>query len=140
LLERLRGMFAFALYDVRRGLVVARDRLGIKPLYYHSGPGVIVFASEVKARLASGLVPDERDRNALAGFLMAGAVPEPRTIVKGVSCLPPGHWAAFENGGLTVRKYWDLAFPPSNHGEEPLELRACLADTVRRHLIADVPL
>jgi asparagine synthase (glutamine-hydrolysing) len=145
LLERLRGMFAFALYDVRRGLIVARDRLGIKPLYYHSGSGVLVFASEVKALLASGVVPDERDRNALAGFLMAGAVPEPRTIFKGIRCLPPGHWAEWgntENGGaLRIHKYWDLDCPPCSYADsDPAALRALLEETVEKHLISDVPL
>jgi asparagine synthase (glutamine-hydrolysing) len=141
LLARLRGMFAFALYDSRRGLTIARDRLGIKPLYYHSGPGVLVFASEVKALLKSGLVPDERDRNALTGFLMAGAVPEPRTIVKAIRCLPPGHWAEWDHGELKIRKYWDLACPPAEYAEaDAAGLRSCLEDTVERHLIGDVPL
>jgi asparagine synthase (glutamine-hydrolysing) len=145
LLDRLRGMFAFALYDSRRGLLLARDRLGIKPLYYHAGPDFLVFASEVKALLRSGLVPDERDRSALAGFLMAGAIPEPRTLIEGIRSLPPGHWAAWDhttNGGaLSIRQYWDLACPPSGYASpDPRGLQGCLEDTVQRHLISDVPL
>ena len=152
LLERLRGMFAFAIYDSRRGLIqLARDRLGIKPLYYHDGGyhdggyhdrgGWLAFASEVKALTRSGLVEDERDRSALAGFLMTGAVPAPRTIVKGVQCLPAGHWAEWTDGELRVHKYWDLDCPPSAY--TPFDaggLRDCLEDTVERHLIGDVPL
>jgi asparagine synthase (glutamine-hydrolysing) len=141
LLERLRGMFAFALYDTRGNLLLARDRLGIKPLYYHAAPGVLLFASEVKALLHSGLVPSERDRKALAGFLIAGAVPAPLTMIKGVSCLQPGHWAQWKDGILNVRRYWDLECPPSAYSEpDPEELKSTLEDTVRRHLISDVPL
>jgi asparagine synthase (glutamine-hydrolysing) len=141
LLERLRGMFAFALYDTRRGLLLARDRLGIKPLYYHAGAGFVVFASEVKALLRSGLVPEEQDRSAVAGFLMAGAVPSPRTIVKGIACLPAGHLAEWTDSNLSVRKYWDLACPPlASNASEASELRTCLDETIRQHLISDVPL
>ncbi len=142
LLDRLRGMFAFALYDTRLGLLLARDRLGIKPLYYHEGSGFLAFASEVKALLRSGAVPEVQDRNALAGFLMAGAVPSPRTMVKGIRCLPAGHWAEWKGGALRVRQYWNFAAPSSFEPEscEPSELRACLDETVRQHLISDVPL
>ena len=144
LVERLRGMFAFAIYDAgtegRAGrLILVRDRLGIKPLYYHAGADFIVFASEVKAVMSTGLVPREEDRSALAGFLIAGAVPAPRTMVKDVACLPAGHWAEWEHGQLRVRKYWDLECPPNPAAEaEPLGMT--LEDTVRRHLLSDVPL
>jgi asparagine synthase (glutamine-hydrolysing) len=141
LLERLRGMFAFALYDVRRGLILARDRLGIKPLYYHAAPDYIVFASEVKALLRSGLTPEERDRKALTGFLIAGTVPAPLTFIKGVSCLPAGHWGEWKDGELNIRKYWDLECPPRRYAPfDAMDLRSTLEDAVRRHLISDVPL
>jgi asparagine synthase (glutamine-hydrolysing) len=141
LLEQLRGMFAFALYDTRRGLFFARDRLGIKPLYYCARPDVLAFASEVKALLQSRLVPDERDRSAMAGFLMAGSVPGPRTIVSGIQSLPPGHWAEWRDGKLSLSKYWDFdSAPPAADSPDPLELRGCLEEAVRLHLIADVPL
>jgi asparagine synthase (glutamine-hydrolysing) len=149
LLGRLRGMFAFALFDVRRGLILARDRLGIKPLYYHAGTkgGVdfLLFASEVKALMRSGIVPDESDRRALAGFLIAGAVPQPLTIVKAVRCLPPGHWAEWKNRGnsgmLTIHKYWDLQSPARQADEtEARGLPMLLDEVVRQHLISDVPL
>jgi asparagine synthase (glutamine-hydrolysing) len=141
LLERLRGMFAFALHDVHHGLILARDRLGIKPLYYHAAPGLLVFASEVKALLRSGLVPDERDRSALAGFLMAGTIPAPLTVVKGAKCLPAGHWASWNDGVFSIRKYWDLECPPQEYSAlDPHDLQTTLEDAVRRHLISDVPL
>jgi len=142
LVGRLRGMFAFALDDARRGLLFARDRLGIKPLYYHATPDLIVFASEVKALMESGLVPAERDRKALTGFLMTGAVPQPLTIVKAVKCLPPGHWAEWCDGELKVHRYWDLELPPSiaqDDEGDPRPLGPLLEDLVRRHLISDVP-
>ncbi|MEP6714103.1 MAG: asparagine synthase (glutamine-hydrolyzing) [Terriglobia bacterium] len=146
LVGRLRGMFAFAIYDVRRGLMLARDRLGIKPLYYHTSGGqaaggLIAFASEVKALLQGGLIAVERDRSALAGFLIAGAVPSPLTTIKGVRCLDAGHWAEWKNGALTIRRYWDLSSEPAADSRpHPDELKATLEDTVRRHLISDVPL
>lgn len=141
LLERLRGMFAFALYDSRRGLLLARDRLGIKPLYYCAAKDIFIFASEVRALLRSGLVPEEHDRSALAGFLMAGAVPAPLTFIRNVRCLAAGHWAEWKAGALSVHRYWDLPCDaPASLSNDAGELRAVLADAVERHLISDVPL
>jgi asparagine synthase (glutamine-hydrolysing) len=139
LLKKLQGMFAFGLYDIHRGLMLARDRMGIKPLYYYADSGVVLFASEVRALVRSGLVSCQQDRKALAGFLLAGSVPSPRTIVKGVSCLPPGNWAESRNGELSLHNYWDLAGSPAESGPEAA-LEECLQDTVRRHLVSDVPL
>jgi asparagine synthase (glutamine-hydrolysing) len=146
LLGRLRGMFAFALYDKKqRGLIMARDRLGIKPLYYHVAADFIAFASEVRALLRGGVVPARRDRTALAGFLIAGAVPAPRTMIEGIRCLEAGHWAEFKDdgkdGSLSIHKYWDLECPPKEYASlEPRELQSDLEDVVRGHLISDVPL
>ena len=152
LLEKLRGMFAFGLYDPRLGLLLARDRLGIKPVYYYLGPdGLVMFASEVRALLASGCVPNDRDMHAVAGFLLAGSVAAPRTIVKGVSSLLPGHYMVCRREGITIRKYWDLnlvaqglgpAAPSrkSGKGEAIEQVRALLQDSVSRHLVSDVPL
>src|SRR5207253_4821740 len=110
LLERLRGMFAFGLYDTRRGLILARDRLGIKPLYYCASEERLLFASEVKALVASGRAPKERDRDALAGFLLAGSVPSPLTMIKGVHCLPPGSYLIWREGTSSLQQYWDLNY------------------------------
>jgi len=142
LLRKLRGMFAFAVYDApRRRLVLARDRLGIKPLYYFVDPKTrrIGFASEVKALLASGMVAKQTNREALAGFLFLGSVPAPATIIQGVECLLPGHYLVVERGAVRTSCYWDLDFATSPEGE-PEQLSAVLRDAVARHLVSDVPL
>src|SRR5437867_812886 len=160
LLERLRGMFAFGVYEQYRGLTLARDRIGIKPLYYYedSDAGVLMFASEVKALLRSGIVPDERDPLAIAGFLLGGSVPAPRTIVKAISSLRPGHFLAWRDGQSSIRKYWDLpvdgcsatllgsrkngrrAALLGTRKRDVENLRVLLEDSVSRHLVSDVPL
>jgi asparagine synthase (glutamine-hydrolysing) len=144
LLEKLRGMFAFGLYDSRLGLLLARDRLGIKPLYYHLGPhGLVMFASEVRALVASGQVSNERDMDAVAGFLLAGSVAAPRTIVRGVSSLLPGHYMLCRPEGAIIRKYWDLGVVQGGEpgaAEATERVRALLQDAVCRHLESDVPL
>jgi asparagine synthase (glutamine-hydrolysing) len=144
LLARLRGMFAFAIYDSRTdALLLARDRLGIKPLYYREAPDgqSIAFASEVKALVKSGLAPSQRDGEALAGFLMLGSVPAPRTCVQGVRSIDPGHYGIATRGGFATKKYWDFpgkdAAPNVNGPDEGLP--AMLADSVSRHLVSDAP-
>jgi len=139
LVERLRGMFALAVYDARAPrLVLARDRLGIKPLYYaEMGGGGLAFASEVKALDGSGLVARERDADAMIGFLLYGAVPEPMTTVRGVRCLSPGTVLTADRDGLRTRHYWDvLQADPSRLPQ----VKPALEDAVARHLVADVPL
>ncbi len=146
LLERLRGMFAFGLYDPQRRLILARDRLGIKPLYYsvREKTGLLIFASEVKALLRSGYLPHEYDLDGIAGFLLAGSVPAPMTTIKGVHCLCPGHYLIWQDGRITIRKYWDLncdsVHDPQNKERHAEELRTLLEDSVSRHLMSDVPL
>jgi asparagine synthase (glutamine-hydrolysing) len=148
LLERLRGMFAFALYDARSSrLILARDRLGIKPLYYWASAsgGCVAFASEMKAMLRSSLVPNETDREALIGFLLFGSVPSPLTTVKGVRCLPPGHYLAVDHRGSALQRYWDVEYgsgdePPRNAATIAADVHARLDDSVARHLVSDVPL
>jgi asparagine synthase (glutamine-hydrolysing) len=147
LLERLRGMFAFAIYDEREErLLLARDRLGIKPLYYHVGAGGkrLTFASEVKAMVRSGAVSDEVDIAGITGFLLFGAVPAPWTTVRGVRCLPAGHWLALSREGLELKRYWELpaggGLPEQEASEVKRSLPGLLEDAVRRHLMSDVPL
>jgi asparagine synthase (glutamine-hydrolysing) len=141
LLRRLRGMFAFALYDRERAqsgfLFLARDRLGIKPLYYTSDAreGLLAFASEVKALRRSGLVSGEQDSEALSAFLCLGSVPFPKTWMKDVASLEPGSYLSFGPAGLERSNYWDFVY-----SDDDAELdRSALADAVDRHLIADVP-
>ena len=141
LLRRLRGMFAFAIYDAREGqgsepfLFAARDRLGIKPFYYSVQRDRLAFASEVKALAASGAASGETDISALGAFLCLGSIPFPRTWLKNVHCLPPGHFLLVNRRGIEIRRYWELSYD----GESKPALGAILQDSVDRHLVADVP-
>lgn len=148
-LDRLRGMFAFALWDARRRrLLLARDHLGIKPLYYASLPGRgFLCASEVRALIASGLVPFALDQRALAGYLAYGAVQEPLTILQGVLALLPGSWMEVDVSSrvLAQGKYWEIPRPDPERHRVPLkglveEGRTVLEQAVRRHLVSDVSL
>ncbi len=136
--ERLRGMFAVAVWDSeRRRLVLARDRFGIKPLYYRDGED-FMFASELKA-LPSG----EIDLDALEAFLAFNAIHGPRTIYRDVRKLPPGHVLVREEGAARIERYADER-PALEHRDEPWEaladeLRERLRDSVRAHLVSDVP-
>ncbi|HUG94325.1 MAG TPA: hypothetical protein VML55_26075, partial [Planctomycetaceae bacterium] len=105
--RHLRGMFAFAIWDERRGrLLLARDRLGQKPLVYREHGGRLYFASELKALLQVPGAPREMDPTAVDDYLLYQYVPHPRSILKGYSKLPPAHYAVFEDGWLRVERYW----------------------------------
>jgi asparagine synthase (glutamine-hydrolysing) len=142
-------MFAFAVWDqASECLFLARDALGIKPLYYHRLGGRLLFASEVNALLASGCVPEGIDPRAVADYLGWLAVPGPRTIRREVQGLGPGECAEWRAEGLQVRCWWSLASLPTpsapgaaapSRGEYTAGLRAQLNDTIRAHLLADVP-
>ena len=148
--ERLRGMFAFALFEAapRPRLLLGRDRFGIKPLYGYEDRTRVVFASEVRAVVTSGLVPDETSPEALGGFLALGSVPAPLTTVKDVRALPAGHVAHVDAGGLRLARYWSLdaaieaARQPSplSRAEAVASTRALLEDAVNVHLVGDAPL
>lgn len=147
-LRRLKGMFAFALWDsARRRLILARDHLGIKPLYYSLLPGKgLVCASEIRALLASGMVPFEIDRAGLAGYLAYGSVQEPLTILRNVSSLPSGSWMELDTSGEIQSRdvYWDMPQPDDAKAKLPVaELvdqgRSLLSASVKRHLLSDVP-
>ena len=144
LFEHLRGMFAFGLYDRgRRRLVLGRDRLGIKPLYYHDDGRRLAFASELKALALDPAVPREVDPRAIADYLTFQYVPAPGTILKGVKKLPPAHYLVCEANGSRVERYWSLPVEPERSGSEEHyreRLRALLAEAVRMRLVADVPL
>ena len=142
----LRGMFALAIWDVsRRVLILARDRLGQKPLVYHHDHRRLVFASELKALLAlpEQIVPRNLDPVALDSYLNYGYVPHPRTMLAGTHKLPPAHYAVWHDGMLTVERYWQPNWNvervrPLN--EDIDELRTTLSDAVREQMISDVPL
>lgn len=143
--KKLRGMFAIALYDEAHSkLLLARDRLGIKPLHYAIHKGRLLFASEIKAILAAAPELKEIDCAALLQYVNCGYIPDPRTAFKQISKLPPGYLLEFTNGQATLQRYWDLP-PFSTHEpkseEECLdELERRLSEAVRIRLIADVPL
>ncbi len=142
--ERLRGKFGLALWDGReRRAVIARDRLGVKPLYYAEAGDVLVFASELKSVLASGLVDAELDYDAIDAFLTLGFVPGPLTPLAGVRKLMPGHLLVAEPGSVRVEAYWEYPEPAPAEmslAEASERLLAGLDESVRLRLMSDVPL
>jgi asparagine synthase (glutamine-hydrolysing) len=144
LLQRINGMFAMALWDVReRKLLLARDRIGKKPLFYRNEPNRLIFSSEMKSILTVNGIPREIDPTALDDYLTYQYVPHPKTIFRGISKLPPGHFAFWQDGQLPVRRYWK---PDWKDEDERLtfeewseELRALVTDAVRIRLRSDVP-
>ena len=145
--ERFRGMFAFALWDAnRQTLFLARDRLGVKPLYYALLPdGMLVFGSELKALLAHGRLAREIDPCAVEEYFALGYVPEPRTIFTGARKLPPAHTLTVERGAPfpEPRQFWDVRFTgdnPISAADAQRELIERLRESVRLRLISEVPL
>jgi asparagine synthase (glutamine-hydrolysing) len=165
--HRFRGMFAFGIWDApRRRLLLARDRLGIKPLYWTRAGDALLFASEIKALLASGLVRPETDRSLIPELLSTRYISGTKTLFRGIYKLLPGHVLVFENGTVTIRQYWDLpetGRPEGLHDDRTRDGRrderrdersagpqACrdvveqfrerLTHCVRSHLMSDVPL
>ena len=144
LVHRLNGMFAFALWDARRRrLLIARDRVGKKPLFYSARNGALSFASELAALMADEEIPREIDPAAVDCYLAYGYVQAPRSIWRAVKKLPPAHTLTWEDGELSVERYWRLDY--SRKAGAPLpeleeELREHVAAAVRRRMIADVPL
>jgi len=146
-LARLRGMFGFALWDApRRRLMLARDRLGIKPLYYAAVAGAIHFGSEQKSILAAGAVDRALDGAALGELFTLGFVRGPRTLFSSIRSLPPAHYLLYQQGAAAERRYWHVRFPPRGEpperrsaGEWAEALREKLTESVRLHLRSDVP-
>jgi asparagine synthase (glutamine-hydrolysing) len=153
-LREFRGMFAFAIWDAQRHrLFLARDPMGIKPLYYGSFGQHFLFASEIRTLLGTGLVPRRLDPAGLANYLAFGSLYDPITLIQGVSALPPGHFIVWENGNLQESEYWDLVGQKSktaveaNIGRSPMErckladdLSASIDESVRMQMVSDVPI
>jgi asparagine synthase (glutamine-hydrolysing) len=144
--DGLRGMFGLALWDGRRKqLVLARDRLGIKPLYYADAGGLLVFGSEIKAILEHPAVAARPSLTALRQYLALKYVPAPATMFEDIHALPPGHLLTCNREGIRVEPYWDLSFerePRANsigEAEAAERLEELLIDAVRSHLVSDVP-
>jgi asparagine synthase (glutamine-hydrolysing) len=142
-IHHLNGMFAFAIWDSRRNrLLLVRDRVGIKPLYYHLSPNLLIFASELKGLLAHPDTPRQIDPLALDQFLSLEYIPAPRTIFKDVHKLPPGHRLILEEGQVRIEPYWEVKFQPIEDDEATCaeRLSELLYDAVKIRLMADVPL
>jgi len=146
--EHLRGMFAFAIWDApKRRLLLARDRLGVKPLYWAQADGRLLFGSEIKSILQSGQIRAEADESRLPELLSTRYLSGAETLFKGIHRLLPGHTLVFEQGRVTTREYWDI---PAGRGDERLaaisdqdavrQFRELLEQAVRIRLMADVPL
>jgi len=144
ILRQLRGMFALALWDEpRQRLLLARDRLGKKPLVYHESQGRLTFSSELQGLLMDSTVPRAPDLVAIHHYLSYQYVPSPLTAFEGVRKLPPGHKLVFEKGVCRVEKYWSLSFEPQlklEASEAAAELRRLLRDAVKVRLMSEVPL
>lgn len=147
MLPKLRGMFALAIWDTQtRELFLARDPYGIKPLYYTRTKDGLLFASQVKALLASGLVSAEREPAGLAGFYLWGSVPEPWTLYRDVFALPAGNWLRVRAGvpgspvcWHDIRQHWRGQGKQPSAQELQEQVRQAVTDSVRAHLVADVP-
>lgn len=140
--QQLRGMFAFAIWDdLEKTCFLGRDPLGIKPLYYWSSGSTLVFASELRSVLASGLPSISLSPEGLYGYLIGGSVPEPHTLIQGVRCLEAGHWLHWQSGNLTHSQYWQINFTPEaiSVPEAKEKVRAALIDSIGHHFVSDVP-
>jgi asparagine synthase (glutamine-hydrolysing) len=140
--HQLRGMFAFAIWDnLEKTCFIARDPLGIKPLYYWQAGTTLVFASELRAILATGLPTISLSMEGLYGYLVSGSVPEPQTLIEGIHCLAAGHWLRWHCGSITQSQYWQINFtseaidPP----EAAQKVRHALIDSIKHHFVSDVP-
>jgi asparagine synthase (glutamine-hydrolysing) len=142
--SKLRGMFAAAFWtQSRKRLVLVRDRMGIKPLYVAQRRGHLYFGSEVKTILAHPAIDRQLSATGLHHYLSMNYVPQPATMVEGVEKLAPGHWMEWRDGRVSVEAYWKLEFAPDNRikiGEAKEELDGLLRQSIREHLVADVPL
>jgi asparagine synthase (glutamine-hydrolysing) len=143
-LRHLRGMFAFALWDTKsQRLFLARDRVGIKPLYYCETADALLFASELKSILVDSTVPRDVHTPAIRQFVSFYYPPGEETLLRSVKKLLPGHYLTVERGKVRITQYWDLRFSAERSAtsfeDVVAELRSLLASTVRDHMIADVP-
>ncbi len=141
--SRLRGMFAVALWNEReRRLVLARDRMGIKPLYIHVRGEELYFGSELKAILVHSEIERRIDLQGLSYFLSLNFVPGPHTLVADIEKLSPGHWLEWQNGRVQTESYWRLEMRPRPRSLESAkeELDVLLRESVREHMMSDVPL
>lgn len=143
-LRALRGMFALAIWDAKhRQLLLARDRLGKKPLYYCAGPSCFAFASELQSLLEDPSIPRVPDLEAIRYYLTYRYVPSPFSAFQGIRKLPPAHYLALKDGQFRVNRYWALRYAEKSHESEGAlaeRLRGSLEEAVRLRMISDVPI
>lgn len=140
--RQFQGMFALAIWDDwEKTCFLARDPLGIKPLYYWQSGATLVFASELRAVLASGLPATNMSSEGLYGYLLAGSVPEPYTLIDGVNCLAAGHTLSWHEGHVIQQQYWQIDFTPQEIDlpEAQALVRAAVSDSIQNHFVSDVP-
>ena len=142
--EKLQGMFAFAIWDSKQQkLFICRDRLGIKPLYYYYDQNSLIFASEIKAIIASGYIHPEVNIHALDTYTTLGYVPDSETLFKNIFKLLPAHTLCIHNGQIKIDEYWDFAAispQPISESDCCERLRELFHECVSSHLVSDVPL
>ncbi|OIP70473.1 MAG: asparagine synthase (glutamine-hydrolyzing) [Oscillatoriales cyanobacterium CG2_30_44_21] len=141
-LKYLRGMFAFAIWDEQeKSCFIARDSLGIKPLYYWHLNQTLVFASELMTVIGSGLPQLNLNLDGLYGYLTTGSVPEPHTLIADIRCLEAGNWLHWQNGNLTQHQYWQVDFTPQkiSIADAQDKVRQALQESIKYHFISDVP-
>ncbi len=142
MLDRLEGMFAFAIWDeVKQTCFLARDPLAIKPLYYWHQNGHLAFASELRTVLAAKLETPQLDQSAIAQYFLFGSVAEPASVVSNVRTLPAGHWGLWRDGTFVTHSYWEPRYRVRSVGEsEAVSItRLALDESIRRHFVSDVP-
>ncbi len=138
--QRLNGMFAFAIWDTnKKSLFIARDRLGVKPLYYYWNGEKFIFASEIKSILADTDVPRKLNQKALRHYLNLRYIPGNETLFEAITVLPPGHTLTLQGKDLQLKQYWDLPVQQNGRIGTAVEIRERLEESVRKRLIADVP-
>lgn len=141
-LPRLRGMFAFAIWDARHHrLLLGRDPMGVKPLYFGTFGRYFLFASEVRTLLSTGLVPRKIDRAGLSNYLTFGSLYDPITLIDGIAALRPGHYLSWENGRTKEVCYWDLIDTSDDRPslKSDLELRLAINEAICGQMVSDVP-
>lgn len=147
-LKKFNGMFSFAIWDpIKRAIFIARDRIGIKPLFYYSNDNVFIFASRLSPLMRNKAIPKDINEEALGYYLDAGFIPAPLTILKGLRKLEPGHFLWVEKNSVSNKSYWSLdkieidnSLESSNENALTEKLETLLIDSVKKRLISDVPL
>ncbi|HET6992011.1 MAG TPA: asparagine synthase (glutamine-hydrolyzing), partial [Bacteroidia bacterium] len=143
-LDHFNGMFAFAIWDkIKKELFIVRDRLGIKPLYYAQVNNQLIFSSEIRALLSSGMIEKKMDMNSLDDYLRYQTVHAPATIIQNVKMLMPGHFMKIVNGNVSLKCWWKPVVVQNenetNYKSVCKNIRQLLRDAVERRLVADVP-